>query len=78
MGRVRPGVRAEVADATLAHHLDVQPGDPLLAFDRLSRCGGAPLERVSSHYRGDRYELHVSLDRTMPDEARTPPTEGNP
>lgn len=69
-------VRAELADATLAHHLDVEPGVPVLAFDRLSRCGGAPLERVTSHYRGDRYELHVSLDRTMPEEASTPPTEG--
>ena len=50
----------------------------MLAFDRRSRCGGAPLERVTSHYRGDRYELHFSLDSTMPDEARTPPLEGNP
>ena len=71
-------VRAELADATLAHHLDVGPGDPLLAFDRLSRSGGAPLERVLSHYRGDRYELHISLDSTMPEEASTPTMEGNP
>jgi GntR family transcriptional regulator len=71
-------VHAELADPSLAHHLDVSPGDPLLAFERRSRSGGAPLERVSSHYRGDRYELHVSLDSTMPDEAHTPPTEGTP
>lgn len=71
-------VRAELADPTLAHHLDVEAGDPLLAFERLSRCGGAPLERVTSHYRGDRYELHVSLDSTMPEEASTPTMEGNP
>jgi GntR family transcriptional regulator len=58
-------VRAQPADATLAHHLDVEPGDALLAFDRLSRSGGAPLEHVVSHYRGDRYELHISLDSTM-------------
>jgi len=70
-------VRAELADGALAHHLDVEPGDPVLAFDRLSRCDGAPLERVTSHYRGDRYELHVSLDSTMPEQAKTPP-EGNP
>ncbi len=70
-------VHAELADPTLAHHLDVEAGDPLLAFERRSRCGGAPLERVTSHYRGDRYELHVSLDSTMPEEARTPPLEGN-
>ncbi len=71
-------VRAELADATIAHHLDVEPGDPVLAFDRRSRSGGAPLELVTSHYRGDRYELHVSLDRTMPDEAHPSPLEGNP
>ena len=70
-------VHAEVADPTLAHHLDVETGDPLLAFERRSRCAGAPLERVTSHYRGDRYELHISLDSTMPEEARTPPMEGN-
>ena len=71
-------VRAELADATLAHHLDVEPGDPVLAFDRRSRSGGAPLERVTSHYRGDRYELHVSLDSTMPEEARHTTTGGEP
>ena len=69
-------VRAELADAALAHHLDVTPGDPVMAFDRLTRTGGRPLEHVVSHYRGDRYELHISLDRTMPEEADTPPTEG--
>ena len=62
-------VRAETADAALAHHLDVAVGEPLMAFDRLSRSGGAPLERVLSHYRGDRYELHISLDSTMPQDA---------
>jgi len=71
-------VRAELADAALAHHLDVATGDPVLAFDRLSRTGDRPLEHVVSHYRGDRYELHVLLDRTMPDEAAAPPTEGTP
>ena len=70
--RVRAGRRHRGADGarghgrrTLAHHLDVEPGDPLLAFDRLGRSAGAPLERVTSHYRGDRYELHMSLDTTM-------------
>ena len=58
-------VRAQPADATLAHHLDVAPGDAVLAFERLSRTGGAPLEHVVSHYRGDRYELHFFLDSTM-------------
>ena len=62
-------VRSEGADDDLARHLDVRPGDPVMAFDRSSRTGGAPLERVLSHYRGDRYELHISLDSTMPQDA---------
>ncbi len=70
-------VRAALADTALAHHLDVVPGDPLLTVDRRSRCGGRPLERVTSHYRGDRYEVHVSLDSTMTDEAAAPPTGRN-
>lgn len=59
-------VWAQAADASLARHLAVEPGAPLLAFDRLSRTGGEPLECVLSHYRGDRYQLHISLDSTMP------------
>jgi GntR family transcriptional regulator len=57
-------VRAEVADAAVARHLDVSVGSPLLAIERSSRTGGAPLEHVVSHYRGDRYELRMSLDST--------------
>ena len=53
-----------------------RPRRPVLAFDRLSRTGGAPLEHVVSHYRGDRYELHISLDSTMPEEAGTPTQRG--
>ena len=62
-------VRAEAVDDDLARHLDIAPGDPVMAFDRSSRTGGSPLERVLSHYRGDRYELHISLDSTMPQDA---------
>ena len=62
-------VRAEAADDDVARHLAIDPGDPVMAFDRSSRSGGTPLERVLSHYRGDRYELHISLDSTMPQDA---------
>lgn len=62
-------VRAEAADADLARHLDIASGDPVMTFDRSSRAAGTPLERVCSHYRGDRYELHVSLDSTMRQDA---------
>lgn len=62
-------VRSEAADDDLARHLGIRTGDPVMAFDRSSRTGGTPLERVLSHYRGDRYELHISLDSTMPQDA---------
>lgn len=62
-------VWAELADEALARLLDVPEGAPLLAFDRASRSSGQPLEKVLSHYRGDRYQIHISLDSTMPQDA---------
>ena len=59
-------VWAEVADERLARHLDVPARSAVMAFDRRGSTGGRPLERAVSHYRGDRYSLHVSLDSTMP------------
>lgn len=59
-------VWAEVADERLARHLDVPARSAVMAFDRRGSTGGRPLERALSHYRGDRYSLHVSLDSTMP------------
>jgi hypothetical protein len=50
----------------LARHLDVPARSAVMAFDRRGSTGGRPLERAVSHYRGDRYSLHVSLDSTMP------------
>ena len=54
-------VWAEVADARLARQLGVRPGAPLLAFQRSSAAGRLPLEYVTSRYRGDRYQVHMSL-----------------
>lgn len=62
-------VWAESADRALARHLEVRVGAPLLAFERASRAAGRPLERVVSHYRGDRYQIHISLDSAMPQDA---------
>lgn len=66
-------VWAEVADERLAGHLAVAVGAPLLTFDRASHARGQPLEKVVSHYRGDRYQLHVSLDSSMPHHHRKDP-----
>ncbi|WP_409484593.1 GntR family transcriptional regulator [Arsenicicoccus dermatophilus] len=49
----------------VAAHLDLPATAPVMVFDRLSRVGGRPLERVRSWYRGDRYQIHMSLDRSM-------------
>jgi GntR family transcriptional regulator len=53
----------EVADAVMARRLDAPPHTPLLAFRRVSCAAGRPLEYVVSRYRGDRYQLHMSLGR---------------
>lgn len=51
----------ETTDAVLARRLDAPLHTPLLVFRRVSRAGSLPLEHVVSRYRGDRYELHMSL-----------------
>ena len=54
----------EAADATLARRLDCPIHTPLLVFRRVSTAAGLPLEYVVSRYRGDRYQLHMSLGST--------------
>lgn len=51
----------ESADDALAKHLQAAPGTPLLVFRRTSTSAGVPIEHVTSHYRGDRYQLHMTL-----------------
>ena len=52
----------EAADAEYAELLDAPLHTPLLVFRRVSTSAGKPLEHVVSRYRGDRYQLHMSLD----------------
>jgi GntR family transcriptional regulator len=68
----------ESADAATARRLDAPVNTPLLVFRRVSRAAGKPLEYVVSRYRGDRYQLHMSLDSTHDHEAdsSTNSTEG--
>ena len=51
----------EGADAATARRLDAPLNTPLLVFRRVSAADGRPLEYVVSRYRGDRYQLHMSL-----------------
>lgn len=53
---------SETADATMAARLEAPLHTPLLVFQRVSTAAGLPIEHVVSHYRGDRYRIHMSLD----------------
>jgi GntR family transcriptional regulator len=53
----------EAADSVTARRLDAPLHTPLLVFRRVSRAAGRPLEHVVSRYRGDRYQIHMSLGR---------------
>jgi GntR family transcriptional regulator len=53
----------EAADSVVARRLDAPINTPLLVFRRVSRAGDRPLEYVVSRYRGDRYQIHMSLGR---------------
>ena len=66
----------ESAQGRTAGLLACPPHSPLLVFRRLSTSRGRPVEHAVSHYRGDRYQLHMSLSR----DDTTPPApqhEGN-
>jgi len=53
----------ESADGATARRLAAPVHTPLLVFRRISAAAGTPLEYVVSRYRGDRYQLHMSLGR---------------
>ena len=67
----------ETADATIARRLDAPLHTPLLVFRRVSSSGGRPIEHVVSRYRGDRYQLHMSLGRDGLGSSTTP-SKGTP
>ncbi|CAI9402582.1 GntR family transcriptional regulator [Nocardioides sp. T2.26MG-1] len=53
----------ESASEVVAARLDAPAHTPLLVFRRVSKAGPRPVEYVVSRYRGDRYEVHMSLGR---------------
>ncbi|TFD76053.1 GntR family transcriptional regulator [Cryobacterium fucosi] len=55
-------VWAETADAGAAEILGVTEGAPLIVFRRTSSAGSASVEYVTSWYRGDRYQVHMTLN----------------
>jgi GntR family transcriptional regulator len=65
----------ESADTTTARRLDAPLHTALLVFRRVSRAGDHPLEYAVSRYRGDRYQIHMSLGRDGHDPG-SPTSEG--
>lgn len=59
-------VWAEAADRETARLLGIRAGDPLLVFRRISSTRGEPVEDITSWYRGDRYQVSMQLDPTVP------------
>jgi GntR family transcriptional regulator len=53
----------ESADDVVAARLDAPVHTPLLVFRRVASAAGRPIEYVVSRYRGDRYQIHMSLGR---------------
>lgn len=51
----------EAAEGVTARRLEAPTHTPLLVFRRVSSAAGRPVEYVVSRYRGDRYQVHMSL-----------------
>ena len=51
----------EAAEGATARRLEAPVHTPLLVFRRISSAAGRPVEHVVSRYRGDRYQVHMSL-----------------
>ncbi len=54
----------EAAEGATARRLEAPVHTPLLVFRRISSAAGRPVEHVVSRYRGDRYQVHMSLGAT--------------
>jgi GntR family transcriptional regulator len=60
--RAEQTVRAAEADRESGVLLGLSPGRPVLVFDRVAYSGGRPVEHTESTYRGDRYELQMTVE----------------
>ncbi|MEC5152509.1 GntR family transcriptional regulator [Cryobacterium sp. GrIS_2_6] len=55
-------VWAETADPGIAEILGIAVGAPLIVFRRTSSASSAAVEHITSWYRGDRYQIHMTLN----------------
>jgi len=60
--RAEQTVRATDADRERGVLLGLPTGRPVLVFDRVSYSGGRPVEHAESTYRGDRYEVQMTVE----------------
>jgi GntR family transcriptional regulator len=60
--RAEQTVRAAEADRETCVLLGVPAGRPVLVFDRVAYSQGRPVEHALSTYRGDRYELQMTVE----------------
>jgi len=60
--RAEQTVRAAETDRETAALLELPAGRPALVFDRVSYSGGRPVEHAESTYRGDRYEVQMTVE----------------
>ncbi len=70
-------IRAEAAGEEVAALLDIQPGEPLMRFERVSYSAGhEPLEHTRFWVRAGNYEFHLDVSGAIPIGAalRTPET----
>lgn len=54
-------VWSEPAGADVAEQMDIPVDTSMMVFRRTSSSGGKPAEHILSWYRGDRYQIHMSL-----------------
>jgi GntR family transcriptional regulator len=60
--RAEQTVRAAEADRETSVLLGLPAGRPVLVFDRVSYSDGRPVEHALSTYRGDRYEVQMTVE----------------
>ncbi|WP_112542606.1 GntR family transcriptional regulator [Rhizobium sp. BK379] len=65
LARAESTIEAQAADKTLARHLGIEQGMPILAMRQLVEDGnGRPVMASTIRYAGDRYRLRTSFSRT--------------
>ena len=57
-------IEAISADESLARHLRIAEGSPLLRIERLTHAGDRPIDFEYLYYRGDAFQYRLRIDRT--------------